>query len=81
MDTAEEMRHVTALVERLIRKFPELDPHTVEETVTGVHRQLGDAPIRDYVPVLVEREATDSLKARTRARDGVHPLSARPSPS
>lgn len=71
MDTAEEMRHVTALVgRRLIRKFPELDPHTVEETVSGFHRQLGDAPIRDYVPVLVEREAIDSLKARTRARDG-----------
>lgn len=57
MDTAEELRHVAALVERLTRKFPELDPDTVEETVTSVHHQLGDAPIRDYVPVLVEREA------------------------
>jgi hypothetical protein len=70
MDTAEEMRHLAALVERLTRKFPELDPNTIEETVTSFHLQLGDAPIRDYVPVLVEREAIDSLKARTRARDG-----------
>jgi hypothetical protein len=70
MDPAEEMRHVEALVERLTRKFPELPPSTIEETVTRVHGQLGDAPIRDYVPVLVEREAVDSLKAHTRARDG-----------
>lgn len=70
MDTAEEMRHVAALVERLTKRFPEFAPNTIEEAVHSVHRQLGDAPIRDYVPVLVEREVVDSLKARARAGDG-----------
>jgi hypothetical protein len=69
MDPAEEMRHVAALVERLTKKFPELAPATIEETVTSLHSRMGDAPIRDYVPVLVEREAVDSLKARTRGHD------------
>lgn len=66
MDPAEEKRHVAALVERLTEMFPELAPTTVEETVTSVHRDLGDAPVRDYVPLLVEREAIDTLKARAR---------------
>ena len=64
MDHAEETRHVAALVERLKNKFPEVAPRTIEETVSSVHRQLDDAPIRDFVPVLVEREARNALKAR-----------------
>jgi hypothetical protein len=70
MDSAEEMRHVAALVDRLVARFPQVPADAIAAAVSSAHGQLVDAPIRDFVPVLVEREVLDSLRARTRAREG-----------
>jgi hypothetical protein len=67
MDRSDEMRSVAALVERLGERFPQFSGSTIEEAVSSVHSQLADAPIRDFVPVLVEHEVVDALKARARA--------------
>lgn len=53
------LRHVT---ERLRQQFPELDADIVARTVHGRYDQLGDAPVRDFIPVLVERAAREQLE-------------------
>lgn len=63
MDRAEnedvEVEHV---VERLTGKFPSIPPEVVEETVTELHEELDEAPVRDFVPVIVEHDAREKLR-------------------
>jgi len=37
------------------------DPAEVEQAVEEAHRHYADAPVRDFVPILVEREARAKL--------------------
>lgn len=57
-----EAQAVTAVVERLVRRFPDLERADIEAVVTEEHSKLSAGPIRDYVPVLVERAARDRLR-------------------
>jgi hypothetical protein len=55
------------VVGRLARQFPELPPNEVERAVYGKYESFADSPIRDFVPVLVERGARNRLaQQRTR---------------
>lgn len=45
---------------RLVERFPQLPADAVRHTVQDVYRRF-DGRVRDYVPVLVEREARDRL--------------------
>ncbi len=66
MVNAEHERAALAEVEeRLCRRFPELDPTVVEAAVRVSHAQL-TGPIRDFVPLLVERAARDRLSFAAR---------------
>lgn len=49
------------VVGRLARQFPELPPREVERAVYGKYESFADSPIRDFVPVLVERSARNRL--------------------
>jgi hypothetical protein len=62
-DTIRE-RHVLAQVtSRLFQSFAEDYSHAqVDEKVSSVHHRFDDSPIRDFVPVLVERIARDELR-------------------
>jgi hypothetical protein len=51
---------------RLVGRFPDLDADTVNAAVDAAHAQL-TGPIRDYVPLLVERAARDLLSRRHEA--------------
>lgn len=51
---------------RLAVRFPELDADTVNAAVDAAYARL-TGPIRDYVPVLVERAARDLLSRRHEA--------------
>lgn len=51
---------------RLRRRFPELPEDTIRSTVDETRRGFEQSKIRDYVPVLVEREARDTLRHVTR---------------
>lgn len=53
------------MIERLRQQFPELDPETVTRTVHGRYDKLDDAPVRDFILVLIERGAREQLKAAT----------------
>jgi hypothetical protein len=57
----DESRAVTEVVQRLALSYPELPPDVVEHTVQASHERFAGSPIRDFVPVLVERMAKSSL--------------------
>ena len=44
-----------AVIDRLAERFPDRPRSAIEEIVAEEHELLDDGPIRDYVPVLVER--------------------------
>ena len=59
VDEAIALEHVR---EVLTARFPTVDPTTVEDVVREVHASL-DGPVRDYIPLLVERLSRDRLRA------------------
>jgi len=60
-DEIKAVREVTA---RLATSFPELDTVEVERAVHRSYEEFTGRPIRDFVPVLVERMARDDLLAK-----------------
>lgn len=46
-----------AVIDRLTERFPDEQRSAIEDIVAEEHELLDDGPIRDYVPVLVERAA------------------------
>lgn len=52
-----EARALMSVVDRLAERFPEEQRSTIEDVVVEEHSSLDEGPIRDYVPLLVERAA------------------------
>jgi len=52
--------------ERLSRQFPELPPEEIEKAVHGKYDSFAKSPVRDFVPVLVERGSRERLTALRR---------------
>jgi len=46
------------------------DPAEVEQAVEEARRHYADAPVRDFVPILVEREARAALTETSDQSDG-----------
>jgi hypothetical protein len=64
-DEQAELRRVAA---RLKTDFPSVDPGVVDARVEAARDALSQAPIRNYVPILVERRARARITDRvTRA--------------
>jgi hypothetical protein len=61
MGEEEEARAIEQVVQRLAARFPQTPTETIAALVAEVHRELDGKPIRDFVPVLVERAARDRL--------------------
>ena len=70
MTGVDEATALEQVHEVLASRFPTLDPTTVESVVGEVHASLS-GPVRDYVPLLVERVS----------RDRLHAMASRPSPA
>lgn len=62
MTEEDETKAISQLVERLVMRFPQLPARTVEETVSVAHREFKHAPVRDFVPLLVEHDVLIELK-------------------
>jgi hypothetical protein len=56
---ADVLSHIKA---RLRAEFPEVDEQQIDRAVISTYEGFNDSPIRDFVPILVERSARDSLK-------------------
>ena len=63
MNAEEEARAVDQVIDRLAKRFPDVPRDTVAAIVGEEHLGLEGNPIRDFVPVLVEHEARDRLRA------------------
>jgi hypothetical protein len=56
----EALRHVT---EHLARDYAEAaPPERIEEVVDDKREAYADAPVRDFVPILVERDVREELE-------------------
>jgi hypothetical protein len=61
-DNAEhEARALEEVVERLVTRFPDVAEDRVREIVRAAHEEFANRPIRDFVPVFVERAARNEL--------------------
>ncbi|WP_354844105.1 three-helix bundle dimerization domain-containing protein [Nocardia sp. NPDC004860] len=63
MAAHDEDQQIAALVRRLAAQFPALDTGAVEGVVAEIHRGFDGRPVRDFVPLLVERGALRRLSA------------------
>ncbi len=61
-----EARLLERLTDRLARDWPQFDPNEIADLVSEHVARFGDASIRDYVPVLVERATDEDLQRRSR---------------
>ncbi len=69
--TATEVHLLEAIVARLVPAFPDLDEREVRDAVTTAHRGLDGARLRQFVPLLVERDAkADCRQRQAEARRG-----------
>ena len=58
-----EQRSVDEVIERLADKYPGVDPELIREIVAEEHHGFDDRPVRDFVPVLVEKSAKKRVEA------------------
>jgi hypothetical protein len=58
----DETRAVSEVTQRLVAIFPAVAPDVVQHAVHVTHERFEGSPIRDFVPVLVERIAKSNLK-------------------
>lgn len=62
-----EQRSVEEVIDRLGTKFPDVDRATIQSIVAEEHDAFDGRPVRDFVPVLVEKRAKQRVKALARA--------------
>ena len=58
-----EAEAMARVVERLCQQFPEVPPDALEAVVNGHYEAFDGRPVRDFVPVLVERATRADLEA------------------
>ncbi len=56
-----EQTIIAQVADRLTSKYPTIPAQTVTAVVRGVHARFDGRPIREYVPLLVERFAGQEL--------------------
>jgi len=56
-----EQTVIDEVVARLSSRYPAISKETVESIVHDVHARFDGRPLRDYVPLLVERSARSEL--------------------
>lgn len=63
MSQTEEIGALDQIADRLVARFPDESPEGIKQLVTQIHHQYDGSPIRDFIPVLVEREVTERFRA------------------
>lgn len=61
MQKENEPHALVAVIDHLAERFPNKPRQTIEMVVAEEHSLLNGGPIRDYIPVLVERAAKRRL--------------------
>lgn len=63
MNRSEEDRAISEAAERLSKTFPGLSRDIIERAVTDSRTEFDGNPIRDFVPLFVERAAKNRLRS------------------
>jgi hypothetical protein len=58
----DELRHLDHAEIALVREFPSVPVDVVHALVVRIHRVFSEASVRDYVPLLVQREVRSRLR-------------------
>jgi hypothetical protein len=56
-----EQTIIAQVADRLTRKYPTIPADTLTAVVRGVHARFDGRPVREFVPLLVERFAANEL--------------------
>ena len=62
MTPEEENRHLAIAEAELTREFPRVPPQAIHRAIEEEVREFAEAPIRDFVPLLVRRDVRDHLR-------------------
>jgi hypothetical protein len=57
MASADEARMIDRLADRLAEQFPDTPRETVQAIVDCAYAEFAGRPIRDFIPIFVERAA------------------------
>jgi predicted metalloprotease with PDZ domain len=68
--TTDEARAIDQVADRLHQRFPDAQREIVKQAVERVHHTYDGRPIREFVPVLVEREVSEALAVDHTHRSG-----------
>ena len=71
MEDSTATKVVDEVVERLVAAFPDVSREIIIEHVHTGLNAYNSAPIRDFLPVLVERRVAARLRAETRQAPGL----------
>lgn len=61
MTEPSETAVIDQIAERLAQNYPAVPPTTVSDVVRKVHATFDGNPVRDFIPLLVERHAKNEL--------------------
>jgi hypothetical protein len=67
MSEDDERKSLQRVLEDLRERFPHVSPALIEETVRDAYLEFAGAPVRDYIPVMVERVAKNRIALKTGA--------------
>jgi hypothetical protein len=62
MQTPDEAKEIDEVIDRLMAKFPTATRDEVVDAVSKEHQALMGNRVRDFVPVLVEKQAKRRLR-------------------
>jgi hypothetical protein len=62
----DELHELALILVRLKQRFPALDPVVIELALRLEHQRFDGRPIRDFVPLLVERGVAEQLRDHRR---------------
>lgn len=61
---AHEERAIAEISDRLQERFPDATAESVAAAIANARATFADAKVRDFVPVLIEKEAKAHLKGK-----------------
>jgi hypothetical protein len=61
MALEDESRAIDDVVDRIATRFPDLTKDLIRDQVEALLSRFDDSTIRDFVPILIERETIDLL--------------------
>jgi hypothetical protein len=64
-----EKMALAKIADRIATQFPELPAEQIEQAIHGRYEAFDQAPVRDFVPVLVERQVRRDLASRQQYGD------------